>query len=206
MAFGNAIVGGGNKLIRDNIESSNYVPGASGWSINRDGSAEFQDVLIRGELDVPTMSGVQTQQVSSPGFAVAGSFQEFTNAEWPYIQYTLPASGAIEVFMNCRGRSTASAGDSLIMGHRIYHGGVQIQAAETGVDSFAITPQMSSAGPFPAASGTTPSSNMIIYWEAGALPGPGETIEIRPSWRIGVLGVPANHNINSGKLIVKGAF
>lgn len=51
MAFSNPVVGG-TTLIREAIESPNYVVGTSGWSINRDGSAEFNDVDIRGSLTV----------------------------------------------------------------------------------------------------------------------------------------------------------
>lgn len=47
MTFNNPVVGG-LTLIRDSIRSSNYTPGASGWSINRDGSAEFNNITIRG--------------------------------------------------------------------------------------------------------------------------------------------------------------
>lgn len=35
-------------LIRDAIRSRNYVAGVSGWSINKDGTAEFSDIVIRG--------------------------------------------------------------------------------------------------------------------------------------------------------------
>lgn len=52
MAWSNPIVGGGNTLIRQSIHSPDYVAGVSGWSINKDGSAEFNDVVVRGELDV----------------------------------------------------------------------------------------------------------------------------------------------------------
>lgn len=202
MSFNNAIVGGGNKLIRDNIESSNYVAGVSGWSINRDGSAEFQDVMIRGELDVPTMAGVESIQVSQPAWGSAATFVEFTNAQWPYIQYVLPASNAIDVYTSFRGRSTATVGDSLIIGHNIYHGGVLILQANAGVTTALITASMSGG-----VGGTaTPHDDISVYWETGALPGAGETIELRPTWRIGSLGVPADHNINSGRMIVKGSF
>jgi hypothetical protein len=47
--FTNPIVGG-VKLIRQAIQSPNYVPGVSGWTINRDGTAEFSGVTLRGEL------------------------------------------------------------------------------------------------------------------------------------------------------------
>lgn len=50
VGFLNQIVGGGGQLVIDNIHSQNYVAGVSGWSINRDGSAEFSDVDVRGSL------------------------------------------------------------------------------------------------------------------------------------------------------------
>lgn len=50
MAFVDTVVGGGGELVRDSIHSRNYVPGASGWSINRDGTAEFSGVTVRGDL------------------------------------------------------------------------------------------------------------------------------------------------------------
>ncbi len=45
---GNPLVGGRSTLIRDAIRSKNYVAGVSGWSINSDGTAEFNGVTIRG--------------------------------------------------------------------------------------------------------------------------------------------------------------
>lgn len=48
MAFRNAILAG-IKLIREAIQSPNYVAGTSGWSINQDGSAEFSDITLRGD-------------------------------------------------------------------------------------------------------------------------------------------------------------
>lgn len=49
MRFGNPIVAG-VALIREAIQSPNYVAGVSGWSINRDGTAEFADFTARGTL------------------------------------------------------------------------------------------------------------------------------------------------------------
>jgi hypothetical protein len=45
MTFSDPIVAG-TELIRDSIHSSDYVAGTSGWSVNADGSAEFQDVVV----------------------------------------------------------------------------------------------------------------------------------------------------------------
>lgn len=52
LPFRNPIVGG-NKLIREAIESPGYVTGVSGWSIRRDGSAEFNEIVVRGDLESP---------------------------------------------------------------------------------------------------------------------------------------------------------
>ncbi len=48
MAFSNPITGGQGALIRPAIKSPNYVAGVSGWSINKNGSAEFNNIVIRG--------------------------------------------------------------------------------------------------------------------------------------------------------------
>ena len=49
MPFTNPIVAG-LTLIRQAIRSPNFVTGVSGWSINKDGSAEFNDVTSRGTV------------------------------------------------------------------------------------------------------------------------------------------------------------
>ena len=51
MPFQNPVVGG-TTLVRPAIHSPNYVPGISGWSINYDGSAEFNNVVVRGAFEV----------------------------------------------------------------------------------------------------------------------------------------------------------
>jgi hypothetical protein len=49
--FNNPVVGALN-LIRRAIRSPNYAAGTAGWTVNQDGSAEFNDVVVRGEVDV----------------------------------------------------------------------------------------------------------------------------------------------------------
>jgi hypothetical protein len=51
MSFSNPIVGGVT-LVRPAIRSPNFVSGVSGWSIDKDGSAEFNDVTIRGGITI----------------------------------------------------------------------------------------------------------------------------------------------------------
>jgi hypothetical protein len=47
--FTNPVIAG-LTLIRTAIQSPDFVAGVSGWSINKDGTAEFNNATIRGEL------------------------------------------------------------------------------------------------------------------------------------------------------------
>lgn len=51
MGFANDIIGGAAALIRAAIKSPNFVHGSTGWSINKDGSAEFNNLTIRGTFN-----------------------------------------------------------------------------------------------------------------------------------------------------------
>lgn len=52
MEFGNSIIGQSDELVREAIQSRGYVAGSTGWRINGNGTAEFNDVTIRGGLVV----------------------------------------------------------------------------------------------------------------------------------------------------------
>lgn len=84
IGFASSILAG-TTLVRAAIQSPNYVPGVSGWTINQDGSAEFNSVTVRGQLFV-----------AGPG----GSFiRIFNNGVFPQINfqpeaYTDPAPAA----------------------------------------------------------------------------------------------------------------
>lgn len=56
MIFGNPIVGD-EDLIRSGIRSPGYVAGVSGWRIAQDGSAEFNNVTVRGTLAAGSITG-----------------------------------------------------------------------------------------------------------------------------------------------------
>lgn len=49
MPFSNPVVGG-ETLIRNSIQSEDYVPGVSGWAIFRNGNAEFLNIVARGSF------------------------------------------------------------------------------------------------------------------------------------------------------------
>lgn len=67
--FNNAVVGGASLLIRAAIESAGYVAGSSGWILRKDGSAELNNAVIRGEVD----AGNNTVRLNSGGIHVEGS-------------------------------------------------------------------------------------------------------------------------------------
>lgn len=48
--FSNPIAGGGGDLIRPSLRSPGFVAGATGWSINKDGTAEFNGITVRGTV------------------------------------------------------------------------------------------------------------------------------------------------------------
>jgi len=55
VAFTNPILAG-EELNRTGIRSENYVPAVSGWRVANDGAAEFDNVGLRGNLWVPTIT------------------------------------------------------------------------------------------------------------------------------------------------------
>lgn len=48
--FSNPLVGGGGSLVYPSIHSPNFVTGIAGWTINKDGSAELNNVTVRGTI------------------------------------------------------------------------------------------------------------------------------------------------------------
>lgn len=74
MPFGNPIIGGGGDLVRKAIKSPNYVPGVSGWAINQDGSAEFQNVIIPGGGSV-SISALTSGSLSADADLASGSIR-----------------------------------------------------------------------------------------------------------------------------------
>lgn len=81
MPFTDPIVAG-STLVRQAIKSPNYVAGTAGWIVDRDGSAEFSDAVVRGTFEagggtvVVTSAGVLITvgstaiAVNSTGFAI----------------------------------------------------------------------------------------------------------------------------------------
>lgn len=105
MPFGNPIVSG-TALTRSAIRSPNYVPGTTGWTINRDGSAEFLDVTVRGELFVTDPDGSFVRIYDqNPG---VGAVIEVNPAD--VVGHTVDAPGGILGFSGVGGASIAVYG------------------------------------------------------------------------------------------------
>jgi len=66
--FSNEIVGGAAALIRAAIKSPNFEHLVQGWTINKDGSAEFDNLTVRG-----TFSGTEFILDSSGLFIYDGT-------------------------------------------------------------------------------------------------------------------------------------
>lgn len=66
MAFQNSILAGGT-LVREFIQSEGYMSGSVGWQIARDGSAEFNSVVLRGAWFVINGSKTLAGFVSANG-------------------------------------------------------------------------------------------------------------------------------------------
>ena len=93
MAFDQSATAG-TTLVQAAIHSPDYAQGSSGWTINRDGSAEFQNVLVRGTITGSTIIGStitggtitggvfvsQSWVSNTAGFAMNGTNSAFTNS------------------------------------------------------------------------------------------------------------------------------
>lgn len=73
----------GEVTIRGGVESYNYTSGSSGWSINPDGNAEFNDVTVRGDL-INTDGGIssETGVTKTVRFWAGSSYEERESAPW----------------------------------------------------------------------------------------------------------------------------
>lgn len=136
MAFQNDIVAG-EELIRESIKSANYFEGATGWKIGRDGTAEFEDLVTRGDLtadtgqfDTLTLSGddVSTLFANRPDKHLAAivGFANSTNENWAAgtnnllctISWTMKANVDYMVYFSGAEIASATVGDNVYITYR----------------------------------------------------------------------------------------
>ncbi|HEY1699197.1 MAG TPA: hypothetical protein VGG75_05700 [Trebonia sp.] len=122
MPFSNPIIGGGGALVYPSIHSPDYAAGSAGWSINKDGSAEFNDLELRG-----TFQGTDYVINSAGAFFYSGTpaagnlLISITSADGtdpygnPYLGgiYTRSASGAyVQIQVGATSEISLSTGDA----------------------------------------------------------------------------------------------
>jgi hypothetical protein len=109
-----------NNIIRSNV----YTPGSAGWKISNDGSAEFSDVVVRGNIysNVGTIggwtlsssslaSGTGSTTLYSNGAAVIGNTTIAANGRITNGSFTLSSTGALTATgANISGVITATSG------------------------------------------------------------------------------------------------
>lgn len=92
---------GGVVLVRPALQSPDYDPGVSGWAIKIDGSAEFNDIVIRGGTVV---SGIALYYDGTPAagnlimsIAAEGGTDQFGNAYDPGVTVYDPSGAKIQM-------------------------------------------------------------------------------------------------------------
>ncbi|GIH29371.1 hypothetical protein Aph01nite_76810 [Acrocarpospora phusangensis] len=100
MGFANQVVAG-TTLVRQAIKSPNYIPNVSGWTVNRDGSAEFNNLFVRGGFQIGAAPSPPNARIV--GQVVAGQptveFYDGTNPTPAKITaYAAGPVGGIEIY------------------------------------------------------------------------------------------------------------
>ncbi len=103
MAFSNPVTGGQGGLIRPAIKSPNFLTGVSGWTVNRDGSVEFNNGVFRGTLTASTFMGTD--------FIISAAGQFFYSGT--------PALGNL-LYSVCVADGTDSFGNHVLAGFTAY--------------------------------------------------------------------------------------
>jgi len=90
--FSNSVVGGQSTLIRQAIESANYIAGTSGWEITRAGAAEFNNAVIRGSL----VAGGGLVLLNNGGLAIKSGNDDYEiNSNAGFLARLIPDDGTI---------------------------------------------------------------------------------------------------------------
>lgn len=135
-------IASGNVLVRDALQSPDYVSGLSGWAIKRDGTAEFNNGTFRGNLQsanyVPNVSGWHLDSVTGSAefqdFLARGTFSTDTAGE--RIVITESGAGArVELWSGDPDENAASFIQTAIVGTdpkmnirgpQVGHGGINL--------------------------------------------------------------------------------
>jgi hypothetical protein len=149
-------------LVNNVIKSNNYVIGVSGWAINSNGTAEFANTSIRGNIDA--------NSVSTPGVDI------FSNGTLAANSFTLYGNGAI---ITSSGKFAVDADGNLFSNSATISGTVTATSVSTpGIDidsSGNLTSNASTFGIYANGAIFTSSGNFSVN-TSGVLSATGATV------------------------------
>ena len=158
--FQHDIAGGGGNLIATSVQSPNFVHGVSGWRIAKDGSAEFQDVIL------PAGSGgiTATFSAAAPASPHAGDLwydtgnglevSQWNGSAWVAFQIGTGAIASGAITASLIAANTITAGQ---LAAGIVYAGIVDATTITGAQFVAV----GSSGEILAYSSTPASGNLI---------------------------------------------
>lgn len=160
MTFQNSVVGGVT-LVRPAIQSPDYTEHVSGWTINQDGSAEFNDITIRGGTVVSGLAlyynGTPTLGNLILSIAAEAGVDEFGNAYNQGVT-AYDGSGSQIILQAGSGASTISFVPRTLPGVTWQAGGMgQALSSRLGTN----TPQVFMASPYDTDSAA--SASLSLY-------------------------------------------
>ena len=122
--FQHDIAGGAGNLVVTSVQSPNYATGSAGWQIRKDGSAEFNNLTIRGTFNGTDFilnaagfflySGTPANGNLAASIAAVSGTDAFGNA---YIAGVASYSGAVIVQLNAGGIGMQAAAGQIAGGY-----------------------------------------------------------------------------------------
>jgi hypothetical protein len=91
MPFANPIIGGGGSLVYPSIHSPDFATGVSGWTINKDGTVEFNNGTFRGTVSAAAIIGAAITGGTISGASISGG--TITGATFDGTNFIFNSSG-----------------------------------------------------------------------------------------------------------------
>lgn len=158
--FANSILGGVGNLIRQYIQSPNYVAGTSGWIVRQDGSAEFNNVIARGSVTADAL--IVNDANGHPVFVAnsGGTIPGNDTTDSPIIIGNTNAGSVLWPALASYIEWAMNSGSSFLMGG----------ANRLTSQNFQISFQDSDAAPIPSRIIMDPARGLMSLGVSGSLP------------------------------------